>query len=334
MKESETKNYMELQELKERVRQSIMEFGEIRVTRGAFGDTAASVGIVEYIDPTDVGTFTKYFGCKYLFRGYPDLDLTEQLHLGKAFLSRIPREILWRSWAFRLVIILMALFATRRFSRYVWLYSQAVQYQLKMLNESTAFLRSYRFTPFVNELRRAFHESLKKNGCKELIGGNNGGLLEALANIAEFFFLFIEFDTAYHLPLHDILENLDKSGRPRDIVKRLISLYIERSGNIHPQNNRKFVRAGKMLGTLLFIPKLKKVFRDFISELDVAKFERDENDWYYCLDRLYDHRGLALETRKEMKRKMDETADNFDLWAVYLADGAKGDINFTDWLLC
>src|SRR3972149_3624599 len=136
MKESETKNYMELQELKERVRQSIREFGEIRVTRGAFGDTVASVGVVEYIDPTDVGTFTKYFRCKYLFRGYPDLDLTEQLHLGKAFLSRIPREILWKSLTFRLVIILMALFATRRFSGYVWLFSQAVQYKLTKPNES------------------------------------------------------------------------------------------------------------------------------------------------------------------------------------------------------
>ena len=135
-------------------------------------------------------------------------------------------------------------------------------------------------------------------------------------------------DTAYNFPLRDILENVENNP-PRKELNRLYDLFIERSTKFEPAYMRKFVYAKKILSALLYLPSFKRIFGDFLKELDLSKIERDEKDWYFCLDRVYDHRGLSLEERQEEKRIMDE--GNIDLWKHYVEE--KSELDFLSWLI-
>ena len=60
---------------------------KVKVVYGAFGlgSPKDCTGIVEnIIEPKEGGVFTKYVGCNYLYKGYPNRDIIEDLTLPKA----------------------------------------------------------------------------------------------------------------------------------------------------------------------------------------------------------------------------------------------------------
>src|SRR3990167_887349 len=89
-----------IEESKKQVEEILKKWGEekkpIQIVSGAYGDMEHCEAIIEsVITPPEGGTFVKFLGCSYLFKGYPEKSMVEYgLGIGKAMISILPREIL------------------------------------------------------------------------------------------------------------------------------------------------------------------------------------------------------------------------------------------------
>lgn len=301
---------MLINELKQKIKEDLKKRGgEIRITKNAFGDGLP--GVVEYVNPTESGTFTKYYGCKPLFRGCPDFDLTEQMSFGKELLSTIPREIIWPAWSFRLAIIWQILFNRKVFYKRIWIYSLILKRQLNKINALNPILNGYKQNEPTKEIKRALTVVLEKNGYKK-IGDDEfyyeGNLLNAIDNFANFFVFFLEMDNEYRFPIQDLLGELDKKAvkdNPRKEIKRLLSIYLDRSKKVEGRNTRRFIYAEKMLSLLFLSTEFSRFLKEFLLELDIEKLKLSEDDLYFCLAKNYDFKGISAEERIRMKQKID-----------------------------
>lgn len=123
------------------------------------------------------------------------------------------------------------------------------------------------------------------------------------------FGMFIEFDDSYRYIFQDIIKELDKKSFNKNPAKEIVRLYkilLERdvgfSGTKEEHGeamNSRF--SGALYGirlALLFSPKVRRMMKKFVNELDIDKMKLDEGDWYQCLIRAnYNFGGIPFSER-------------------------------------
>src|SRR3990167_2714151 len=306
-------------ELTQKINSLIAQGKEFAIVNGAFGDMEDCNGIIEeVITPPEGGTFVKLFGCSYLFKGYPDGYLVEGLATCKAFISYIPRKIVAKSLVLKLALVFLYIFSKKRFWHYIRTYSWVIYDKgVKKIG-----LKRERYNRPTNALRRAVDIALTELDKKyiidykpELLHSNldiihKRQFLEAIACLAEFVYLFLEYDNAYRFRVQDVLsevkkENLNKWFGAFREFNRILKLLIEREDAQHGIRDKW--KEMRILCLLFFIleRRFRKFIKLFFENLDVKEIALDDADWYFCLKRhSHNARGMSLRDRLELKKKI------------------------------
>ena len=306
--------------------------GNIAIVAGAYGDMEDCEAIVEkFVMPDTGGTFTKFYGCSYLFKGAPFKNIVEGLSMAKSMISELPREILARSVLMKTVLVTLALFAPSKLIHYARVYVQTLlTHSIRRYN----FPRE-RYNAMTNELRRALEVSiakeLKRKGTNRIVLRSDKAtkheFYELIRDIAEFIYLFIEHDNAYRMRLQDISEEIDKVSAAESITKeinRLFGIVIDRE-NEYCGIRHKWVQMRRLIIPALYMSKnLRDLTKRFILELDLKKIALDEHDWYFCLKRRgYRFRDIPVDMRLKEKDRIDKEKNHLFLTMRKAADGPK-----------
>lgn len=300
---------------------TIAETGTTKVIKGivigAYGDMERCEGVLEdIITPEEGGTFMKFHGCPYLFKGFPLNEVIESMGLAKALLSFLPREIISKSFIFSSMVALLFLFNRKRFYYYLNLYFGMI-YDRAVVR---AGMLPERYNAPTIEIKRAFYVALKNEFgvfdkplrdyyAAEIKG--NTKLLKAVfyAKTIEFMCFFLEIDSAYRLRVQDVLGHRHKD------IKGLFDILIKR------EKDEALIRNWKSLSRiiLLFIKinsQSRRIIDNFLLQIDIDEVKLDEADWYFSLRRKgYDFRGISLEERLKEKERI-EKEQGFTPWGI------------------
>ena len=96
---------------------------QIALIQGVFGDMENCHGMLEeVVTPPEGGTFMRVWGCTYLYKVYPAIEIVEGLSLAKSMLSLLPREIIGKSYVLRAALVLLFLCSRKWFFYYLNIY--------------------------------------------------------------------------------------------------------------------------------------------------------------------------------------------------------------------
>ena len=291
----------------------------VRVVRGAFGEIDRCEGIVkEVLTPPEGGLYTKFYGCKYLFKGYPDKTILDMLGLPKAMIGRVPIGLLKNSFWVKAFLLFMFLFRRQELIHYARVYFSAMySHGLKSMNISW-----HRFNNFTKELKRAVESAIRYESLYETSSLINAEELDykgereiwgLIAYISELFYFVIEFDNAYRFRFQDIVAELNKENmihNPIKEIKRLFDILIERENS--QELKTKWKLAKYLTVTLIrFNTTARKFVQRLSSTLDINKIKMDEHDRYFMFNRnSYNHEGKTLTQRMKEKVKIDKRDGN------------------------
>lgn len=253
-----------------KIREHIQREGKIIPLEGALGEGPNTTAYVEEVIRNENGTFTKFYGCSYLLKGYPDARLIDSVAVTKrVFMSTI-----------RLII----------------------KNPLPIV-----FFKKEHIIKWISEIYEADLET-KAPPDHELCAPS-----KELFRVLKLFFpvkfskciaLFWE-DTAYRLRGQDVLGEINKewlSQNPRKEVLRVLNIGLRRELGIRD----KWGMIIKIAKVALLFPGIKSKVVEFTSELNLEKIELDEDDQYFCLNRInYNFMGLDYGQRMEIKNKID-----------------------------
>lgn len=308
----------------------------LAICRGGFGDVQDCDGIVdEAHNLPEGGLVTRFMGCSYWFKGYPYGQVVEGLGIPKAMVSAIPRHLFAKSYYWITAIALRYIFARKRLIHdlHIWINILHGHSVLKVNFDSRLFNKP------VREVRRVVDKVLedrllKSMGPKDTLCKHCGNgvwdlpllhrnypfiskkreLWETIALIADFVYLFLEFDNAYRFRIQDLMENLKKENLKKDTIgeiKRLLNLLIERE---NPEVGIRY-KWRVIKAIVLFALKLNKQIREFVRdvllELDIDKVKLDKDDWYFCLRRFtYQFRGMPFDQRVKLANRIDKVKNH------------------------
>lgn len=322
------------QVLYQEITNAIKNQKEILSIVGAFGDVDNSEGYIKEVsEPPDGGRLVTFFGCSFIWKGWPDNKIVEGLGLAKAMVSVFPRAILADSWPLRLFLIFMILFRRKKLIHYFHVYSTMIYGHV---TEKIAFDPN-KYNRCIKELRRAFNETLdiwdKKilTRSKEVLAHKGKAtnydekdvlgkfedrkLIMALSQMGEFFWLFLEHDSAYRFPTQDIFAKLDKEALKKDARKeilRLFDLCISRAtehGILH-----KAIQMRKLVSLALLNKDVREFLKDMLLAVNIDHVRLDQDDWYFCLKkRGFNFKGWPLARRLALKKKLDKERHHYRL---------------------
>lgn len=326
----------EKQKLEQRLLKDLQKHGNLVIIAGAFGDIANCEGVAEErIHPPEGGTLTKLYGCSYLFKGYPSVEIVEGNGLAKAMISVIPRDIIGKSIPIMLAFGVVYSFMRKKFWHLVNIYISTIYFhgvykleypenhfnkmtreikrasnvvldkmlKLKNIPESKVSLLNYDYTfPIDTEIRKK----------REFI--------EIIAKLIEFICLFLEFDNAYRFRIQDVFGEIDKVGVMKSISKefnRIMRIGIYRENKeIGITYKWKFLKVFITL-VLFFDKDIRYYVKELFLELNLEQVKLDEDDWYFCLNRIgYDFKGWTYENRIKEKKRIDKEKGHFKVQPV------------------
>ena len=273
-----------------------MKYVPIKIVIGAFGNGKPEdcVGIIEKVDDTDNGIFTKYVGCNYLFKGFPDVRIVETISIPKKMISKaIPDKPV--KFFLLGVLGLYSVFPKKK---------QIADFFINY------FLEIATLTMTFNETLRKGVILPKEKYCKS--GKEIYRAMEVIGirkKLKEVIAMTWEYDYAYRLRGQDLIPFLNKEAlrkNPVKEIKRLIDILIER--DISCKDKWKSLKKWIIL---LRIKKIRKIIVDLLLEIDLEKIKMDEADWYFSLDRNdYNYGGLPYKERMEISKELDKKVGN------------------------
>lgn len=286
---------MTREELDQKIRADLHEKGKIEVIGGVFGgETRGSDGYVEeVIKPPSGGTFTKLYGCTYLWKGFPEAERVHGIELAKSFLSSIPRELAKHPFI-ALGFILTFLFRRKRFYQLLGFLVNEIEHRV---------LKHYDLPP--DEYNQATRELLRAVKAST----NNPQIITG----ARFICLFLELDASYRFRVQDVIEGKGKE-KPIGEFFRMLRLLEERETKSSP-TGIPISYKWRFLRFALRVALWDRNFKDFLSkliaEIDAEKVKMDENDWYFCLlFKSYNFRGIDFACREQMRKYMDKEKEH------------------------
>lgn len=143
---------------------------------------------------------------------------------------------------------------------------------------------------YLSTFSRAFHYTI----FSFLVGM---GIKENEADrFATVFVHLIDFDNAYRLRLTDIFSETSEEKLRKQPIREILKLAkLKRDTNPIVVNN--FKKLAYLIIILLFIPRVRKSFKNCLGEFD--KMWYDEGDRYWvCMRKDYDFMGMTYEERQ------------------------------------
>jgi hypothetical protein len=163
---------------------------------------------------------------------------------------------------------------------------------------SPIILKTEYLTPMAQEIEWAVYTFLSNLGVSPHL----------CSQFSEIFSTMLEYDNAYRYRVQDIFSETTKSqllASPIKEIKRLLEIYTVRQGGYLGGKNdmvNKFRYVAMGLRVILLHPKIKKVFKISLSEIDVRKLGFDEADRYWVCIRSNEYLflGKTKEERLEL----------------------------------
>jgi len=274
---------------------------EFHIVVGAFGDLENCIGVVEdKIYPEEGGVLTKFIGCSYLFKGYPNVRLVELLDTPKDLFSKIPELIGNMSFLVKATFLMSFVFL-RIIAKDFLMKVCETYVDISHRTIHPYLLPEKDYVTSVKEIYRALGVAIAKV--------KNERLRNILYKIRDIFCMALNFDTAYKFRVQDILPKIDIVKLLDNLnkeIKRVCDIFIKRE-NAEGMKIRwkKLVRM--LILFLMVSPTAKRLLMDFFLEVDLSKIKLDEADWYYCLKRhQYNFKGFSLEERLKFKEEIDK----------------------------
>ena len=264
---------------------------------GAFGtgtpETCA--GLVEDITyPPEGGIFTKYLGCNYLFKGFPDVKIVDRIATPKKMLMNafyIIKEPIIRFLLITPVLIFLILPKSQK---------------RKVIDVFKNYFLSVSLTALKNQFLK---EDRYKIAVKEIFRVLGSKVGEAERNIIS---MMIEFDYAYLARFQDTFQYLNKENLKENFKKelfRIIDILIEREIGEGMKNKWRSIKS--FLKIALFFKDVRHFLKSVLLELDINKIRPDEGDWYFMLDRNdFNYGGLEYHERMKISKELDKKMNN------------------------
>ena len=147
------------------------------------------------------------------------------------------------------------------------------------------YLKEQYYDPLCKELWKFLYHFLMGIGISEETAWFFG------KNIAT----VLQYDNAYREPLKDIFSETSKEKLDRKELKRLMDLFQQRAIGLDAD---KFISLGKILTWMLWIPKVKKAFKQALSQVEFKNFQFNKSSQYHSLKRTdYNYGGFGSDIR-------------------------------------
>jgi len=202
--------------------------------------------------------FTYLKGYKYPIKGWSDIGTVGITAVYKKVLPLLGYNLKAQNWFQRIITLLGISFNKKLLS--LWLQ--------RLFSFGNYLLKEEYYQHSTQELRRV----LKKYIDIQFV--NAIGLVW-------------EYDNAYRYRGQDIIQELNKANlkgyfSTRKEVLRLLNIYLSRDGE---QSGDKMQNLVKLAGVALLSPKLNKLARNILQDLDIKKIGFDKGDKYWVSKR-------------------------------------------------
>lgn len=269
------------------IREHIRKMGQIGGVEGAFGDFVGASAYVESVTkPPEGGTFTKFYGCPYLYKGEVIGATVDSVAVTKGAIFET--LVLFTRFPFVLALPLFLIPAGRK-----EILNWVLKIYFKDLEKRQLPLKEY------------------KQGIRELMRLGFRYFPERLVYL---FATIFENDNAYWFPLQDALSELKRENiLNRGViyeVGRMFNILIDRQNfdTPTPIMADKFRKVKKIILLVLYLsPTARKIAKEMLLDLDLSQITPDEADTYFTLNRRsYNYRGIPFEERLRRWEKINQ----------------------------
>ena len=298
-------------------------FGNMSNYKGEYKDLIKDEsynGVIEkVIRPETGGTFVKFHGCKYLFKGESLHFHLDHMGLAKSLLMRLPILMLKDSFFLKAYIVVLFLFRRKKF----WHMARMMLSQIHFHTIRKIKFPVKEYNTFENEIRKAVNLSLAKRIEKpEEVNffaddpnvNDKYEKFRAIKCLTDILLFILHVDDSYRYRGQDILSELDQDyvrdfGHPMVIweeVGRLIDLLISRE--TADRQTSRWTAYKKVIRLLLYVSdSTKEWIRDILLGLNLDKVKMDENDLFFSLLKQgYNVKGMSLKERIDLRNKMNK----------------------------
>lgn len=191
-------------------------------------------------------------------------------------------------------------------AHYVWIADWMFQwYDPNTKQNLQIYLKDNRYRQSVQELIKFINNFL------DFVGIEVTSISTGHKDFGRVIGTLIEYDNAYYWRMEDIFSVVNKENllkNPRKEIKRIVKIYQQREkGGIE----FKVEMIGKTLNWLLFIPSVKKAFKQAINSIDFEKLKMthglvgEVNDSYFTMNyEGYEFEGKSLKERQKIWLEM------------------------------
>lgn len=284
---------------------------------GAFGGSGQGNtqcnAIVERVDNLGGGQYrVKYVGCNYLFKGLLESVRLQAAYPGKRIIAGLPK-LLSNRW----ILAGLSVFGTFFFilpagvRKSILLSLGRYFGDIGYMGLQDYVIPEQAYCPAAGEFYRAFTAVVKKHYGSDTANEE----VEILFKLRDLISMIIHFDMAYRFRWQDIMPHFNKQAlheNARREIMRVYGIFMERGGERFMDKWGFVMRNLNFILWLTFLNRRwKKLFLEFMDELDLDKIAPDEADWYYMLDREdYDYGGVSYKERMKISAEMDVKAGN------------------------
>lgn len=279
--------------LEEQIREHIRTKGSCKKLEGVYGSMDHCDAWEEEVIRPGLGTFTKLYGCSYLYPAEINRDVIDRVALTKATWMEDLRFLFSVWWVFLPSVPILLLFRGKAIknliAKYAIIYAKELEKWQPPDREFCAVARE------ILRVSLKVADGLDKSWDRPAAFGTYRDMARKFAYC---FPMFIQNDNAYLSRCQDALWAGQGNWR------HTLDILIAREEHIA----YKFVMIKKLVTFLRFVsPGFRKMVDFFFRELDLAQIKPTEADIYFVLRRQgYKYGGIDLETRNELAQKINQ----------------------------
>ena len=282
---------MTYEELDKAVREHIKENGSVIMDAGVLGDIPRCGAYRKRTYKENGSWFTEYYGCPFPFAGVIDNKVIDKVAFLKRVLMESVKLISHAPW----VVLFFGIKKPMKW--FASLYLADLAHHRPDYIELCASVRE-----FIRASLAVFGYKPEDEWNEDHITTTEEGytrhFIYALA-------MFLQFDTAYRYRFQDAV------GSARSIEEAM-DILIERERNI----GKKWTAISKVLRFVLWIPPIKRFFKQWFEVVNRQEIQFSEADWYLvCRRGGYLFAGLTLEDRIKIAHEI-ERSKGFDFVGV------------------
>jgi hypothetical protein len=251
---------------------------------------------VKFIDigqeyPESGGTYRHYLGCRAPEKGVIEPRIAYQNDEMKLFtvnilLPYVTPDLFKSTYSWKAKV--------RFLENWLYYYHREADRRLRYV-----YLKPERYTPMCQELRKLFTLFLENIGITRMVSETEN----LAANSSKTLVTMVQYDEQYRYPLQDFFSSTTQEAllkRPVRELFRISNLCESRDKN--PLRSKKIFGPWRLIAVaILFLPKVRKAWKNALAQVDFSRLQFDDDDFYFCLTRFdYDYGGLTEEARRQI----------------------------------